>query len=750
MKPQYNIILLCSAFTFANESTYAQQVNAEKGTSTFSPLKVSAGQETPSQQALEKTGAVSTRETDKNLESLDATLRSMPGTFTQIDPGQGAVSVNIRGFSGLGRVNSMVDGVTQSFYGTSNATLAHGSTNNMAGIMIDPNFLVGVDVIRGDSSGPEGVNALSGSANFRTIDVEDVIFPGNSLGFRSRFSVGNNGLGRSGMVSVAGQADAFTETGNIGLLMGVSGSTVYSNYDTGNGINTEKFGMNKYLKQNPQSQLYKLDMKLNDFHKVKLSARNYTNHFTQRKIESDDYYLKYHYTPFSELVDTKLTVSTSRGNQRYDNNSLYTFYNTSAQNRSNALDVNNTSRFSWRENDFSMMFGGKLMKTKYSKIINSSIANENTAEEAIENNTFAPQGEQDISSIYGGLKINRGIFEADFNLNYTNSKIKGFKPACDPRVICVPQGGANIDSTNHNINPMVMLSAQVTPWLQPFVSYSKSSRAPNIQEMFFSNSGGASMNPFLKPEHAETWQAGFNINSRDILMQDDALRLKATAYTSRVKYYIHSKSFLVCGGGEKCDFEHAYPAGGGDNTSDDFYDNMYIYINSITPVHTRGVELELDYDAGFAFGRLAYSRQHTDQPTSIASTSFGAGDITELPKQYLTLDTGMRFIDSALVVGAMVKYTGKTKRISPNFDLDETTSAVLKEDMPQIPTILDLYSTYQVTQNLLLKFNVQNVMGRDYSEALNKMNMSPVQGDTDTAGNTARGRTFIFGGEVRF
>jgi hemoglobin/transferrin/lactoferrin receptor protein len=177
---------------------------------------------------------------------------------------------------------------------------------------------------------------------------------------------------------------------------------------------------------------------------------------------------------------------------------------------------------------------------------------------------------------------------------------------------------------------------------------------------------------------------------------------------------------------------------------------MYIYINSITPVHTRGVELELDYDAGFAFGRLAYSRQHTDQPTSIASTSFGAGDITELPKQYLTLDTGMRFIDSALVVGAMVKYTGKTKRISPNFDLDETTSAVLKEDMPQIPTILDLYSTYQVTQNLLLKFNVQNVMDRDYSEALNKMNMSPVQGDTDTAGNTARGRTFIFGGEVRF
>ena len=37
----------------------------------------------------------------------------MPGTYTQIDPGQGAISVNIRGMSGFGRVNTMVDGITE-------------------------------------------------------------------------------------------------------------------------------------------------------------------------------------------------------------------------------------------------------------------------------------------------------------------------------------------------------------------------------------------------------------------------------------------------------------------------------------------------------------------------------------------------------------------------------------------------------------------------------------------------------------
>lgn len=38
------------------------------------------------------------------------------------------------------------------------------------------------------------------------------------------------------------------------------------------------------------------------------------------------------------------------------------------------------------------------------------------------------------------------------------------------------------------------------------------------------------MNPFLKPERAETRQAGFNIDTRDLLVEQDALRFKALAY----------------------------------------------------------------------------------------------------------------------------------------------------------------------------------------------------------------------------
>ncbi len=65
--------------------------------------------------------------------------------------------------------------------------------------------------------------------------------------------------------------------------------------------------------------------------------------------------------------------------------------------------------------------------------------------------------------------------------------------------------------------------------------------------------------------------------------------------------------------------------------------------------------------------------------------------------------------------------------------------------MPNIPTIIDLYSSWQMTENVLLRFSVQNVTNRDYSEALNRMNQSLDNAKEGASVNTtARGRTYIF------
>ena len=301
---------------------------------------------------------------------------------------------------------------------------------------------------------------------------------------------------------------------------------------------------------------------------------------------------------------------------------------------------------------------------------------------------------------------------------------------------------ANLHLNDNAFNPSATFSAQVTPWLQPFVSWSKSSRAPNVQEVFFANEGGASMNPFLKPEKAETWEAGFNVNKNGLFAGEDKFHMKALAYQSRIKDYITSESFMLCYNGSLCkDLDDSF---GGFNAN--------VYVNTPSTVTTKGYEIEAGYDVGFAYVNVSWSKQHTDQPTSIASTvySFAYSDLSDLPDSYATLDVGGRLFDEKLTIGSLVKFTGKSKRLSTE-GIDTDTNAVPKESMPDIPTVIDLYSTYQMTDNVLLRFSVQNVTNRDYSEALNRMNQSlDYAKEGSSINTTARGRTYIFGGEIQF
>jgi hemoglobin/transferrin/lactoferrin receptor protein len=734
----------------------AQQAGAqsqESGKVEFSPLNVSGETVSAEQQALEKPGAVSARGADTRLQSVDQIVRSMPGTFTQIDPAQGAVSVNIRGLSGLGRVNMMVDGVSQNYYGSAPSSVSHGGMpSSQFGALIDPNFIIGVDVSRGNVAGGDGINALAGSANFRTIGVDDVVFAGEKVGARTKLSTGNNGVGRSAMLAVAMKNPAF-DGGSVGFMAATSASVIGNNYTNAKGVNSEEFGFgyNRYYKQKPKSQLLKLDLALSDFHALELSARDYRNTFTRRDIQSDDYYVKYHYTPFSELIDLNVVASSSRGNQKYMPGALTNFINTNAANRADAIDINNTSSFRLAGGDALVTVGGKLMRNKYSKHVESLVDdpdNPDANQQSIENNTFGPAGKQKIDSLYAGLQYNRGIVQINAGLNYTSFELTGHKPACDERMKCFPQGASHIALKEHGINPSLLLSAQVAPWFQPFASAERTMRGPNPQEVFFSNDGGASMNPFLKGEKATTYQLGFNSSLHGLLSKNDVLNFKALYFKSKIDGYITSQSFLVCDNGRKCNMSEVIATDW--ETVDEYVTNMYIYINSATPVRTRGWELEAQYQLGPAYARLSYTREKTSQPTSIASAWFGAADISELPSTYYNLDVGTRLLDNKMEIGAVIKHTGSNRRLSPDNEADEATGEVMKVDNPKIPAVIDLYASWQVTKNLFLRLSVQNAMNKDFSEALNRLNSMSSQSQDNTPLSTARGRTYVAGLEYRF
>src|SRR6218665_2865638 len=102
-------LLSAGVFTFLPACAYAQQTTLPPIDVIGSPTNQEAVYQTPS--AL---SSISAPEINI-LPRLDYVLRSQPGTFTRESLSNPGFAVNIRGFEGSGRVNMMIDGVTQNF-----------------------------------------------------------------------------------------------------------------------------------------------------------------------------------------------------------------------------------------------------------------------------------------------------------------------------------------------------------------------------------------------------------------------------------------------------------------------------------------------------------------------------------------------------------------------------------------------------------------------------------------------------------
>lgn len=178
--------------------------------------------------------AVSTRQdVFKSGENLDTIVRSIPGAFTQQDKSSGIVSLNIRGDSGFGRVNTMVDGITQTFYSTSTDAGRAGGSSQF-GASVDSNFIAGLDVVKGSFSGSAGINSLAGSANLRTLGVDDVVQGNNTYGLLLKGLTGTNSTKGNAMAAIG--ARKWLESGaSVGVLYGHSRRSVAQNYRVGGG-----------------------------------------------------------------------------------------------------------------------------------------------------------------------------------------------------------------------------------------------------------------------------------------------------------------------------------------------------------------------------------------------------------------------------------------------------------------------------------------------------------------------------------
>ena len=878
---KFSFSILCATLIYAEDAVQLDSINIQ-GSAPKADKEV-----------FKKAKAVSAREDISNsTQNLDNIIRTIPGAFTNQDKSTGTIAPNIRGGAGLGRVNTMVDGITQTFYSSGVDDGKSGGTSQF-GATIDPSFIAGVDVERGSFSGRNGINSLMGSVNFRTLGIDDIIKDDSNFGFITKFQAGNNAYKSNWMGALAGK-EKFESGGQLGVVVGYGMRDVSQDYKAGGGVKIEDINKDELdraykewlknkiffhynpwpkgetqkkrecheyngqkfcfdisrqgsgsleefikdedlgkdgtkwkqetsaldtkpfdpqkLKQKIKSNMVKVEF-LNDNNMLNLSFRNLENKIWTRKIDSKSYQLNYTYTNNANM-DLNFIAAFNDTKQLYkagaEISSKELIADIKTENKSASFDISDTFRNEIKDAQIETTIGLNKQKVSYSKnrhpyelvwfdnyaerLTLKDPEFRKTREELLKGllqdppenmfgdfrriklggakngfraNTFQPDGKQDFFSIYANNSVQKDIYRLDFSINSLKYNYQGKYSKCVEEGKC-DEGEFWVDDAGKRtaINYSGAFSAEIHDLFMPFISYSKSERVPNIQELYFSQQTIHGIQNGLKNEKAKTWQIGFNGFKSDLLKNGDVFGFKTLYYNTKIKNYIHTV---------------AVPRYKPDNA--DPLDYPHLEFNNYDKVvKKRGIELEFTYDAGFFYTNLAYSRQFTTQPTSYSDvsggvvpppplrelflTGHGITRVSELPKDYGFLDTGFRFFGEKLTLGNKIKYYGPSKKaVYKDEDNRYITPENAKkpklirytETIEKQPLIYDMYVSYEPIKNLTIKAEVQNVFDKKYVDPLDSNNdaasqrtYSMVNGERTFLNNFAKGRTAVLSLSYRY
>jgi hemoglobin/transferrin/lactoferrin receptor protein len=648
--------------------------------------------------------------------NIDDALRSQPGTFTRVSPQNAGLAVNIRGFEGSGRVNTTIDGARQNFRFTGHE--AQGFT------YIDPSLIAGVDIQRGAVSTAGGAGALAGAADLRTLDVQDILLPGQTVGGLVSTTWGTNGQRFTGLGAAAAQS------AGVGIA-GAVGRRNPTDYENGDGVTVPLTFQDLY------SGLFKANFQINEENSLRFGGVFYNNDFFAnsyyQNVTSNTFTAKYAYKPVdNDLIDFKLNGYRNEVTMRYGTDATPTtrsaFESASTPVQGSAwgrviddegwgFDVSNVSRFNLGSVRVRSEYGYEYFRDD----VDAYNRFQSTAQGGVN-----PSGVSSIGGVFSQTTFSQGIFDFIAGLRYdtytlqgSGTMMAGSPPAFVPYTVDRSDGG---------FSPKFTLSAKPYEWFQPYVTYSQSFRAPTISETLAGGShpGAATFafapNPFLDPEKQKGWEFGFNSVYGGLLTRGDTFRLKADYYTMDVEDYI-----TAC-------------AGAGGTVS---------FCNTAGTTNVQGVELQSMYDAGIVFAGASYTYTNPDLPAQTAG--FGAPNY--IPEHTAVGSLGVRLIDRKLTLGTRVSYFSETDVGLINTISQGQPAPYASRYMPGY-TVVDLFSNYKVSQNLDLGLNVTNLFDEDYTPAPSTTFTSPAGqcfgSNAPGCNTTGMGRTFYVTARSQF
>jgi len=589
-------------------------------------------------------------------------LNQMPGVYTDNNADDPATAINIRGLQDFGRVVVTVDGARQNFQ--------RSGHNANGAFYLEPEVLKLVTVTRGPVANIYGSGAIGGVAAFETVGAFDFLRDGEDYAAYEKLAYSSNDKGF--LTNTAGAA-------RLGEYGGLLANVIYrdeKSYEDGGG--TEIFNSGSEV----LAGLAKATIFPSTYETVTFSYLVNNDKYDSGPTETSTQYhnnvvadtavARYQRAnPDEPLVNLNASVYLTGTKAEQEKLCCRTFLGTKRTFDIDTFggDAWNTSLFSTGMFNHALTIGGDGFEDRVT-----------VSDEFGTADLFTPGGKRLVygAFIQDQVPINE-YFEVIGALRFDGYELNGTDQVT----------GKPIDNQGTRLSPKITLG------LSPFVNtqfggvtlygtYAEGYRAPAVTETLVSGFHPPPAtfeflpNPNLKPEVGHNLEGGVNVKYDSLLLEGDALRLKGGYFHNRVTNYI---------GGVFIPFP---PPG------------IYQYQN-IAEVTLKGFEIEGVYDAGFGF--IAIGGQTMDGNDETTDEPLGT-----VPADKLVTTVGFRAFENAFEAGVQWFAVAAQNDVPEGFEKSKSYD------------VFNLFSSYAVNEDLILRFNIDNLFDKNYLPYLDTQN----------------------------
>jgi len=514
-------------------------------------------------------------------------LRDEPG----VNPGGGARSAGqiptIRGLQGP-RIITTVDGARRNYHDGIHSPL-----------LIDPDMIGQIDILRGPSSALYGGGGLGGVLALRTLEVDDILRPDQNWGGRVKTSYRSGNSALSGNLTGAARNHGLDVLGSVTLR-----DAGDIRMGDGNDLQNEDW---------LRSGLLKAGWSWNDLNRVEFSYSKFSDDLVTpsnpggspafgllQKLDREQDQLTGSYSfrdSERKWLDGKMSVYSTRLHfmtMPY----VAGVTPTDVQTATSGFSVQNSTRFemaSWLQHRLTYGIDGYRDRARNR---DNGVAN-----------SVTPDGRQTAAGLF-------------FQDEITIAKDWTLTGAVRQDYYWLTSTGQT-DSDNHHLSPKVTLAWQATPNLGLYGSYAEAFRAPTLNEAYGNLNTTRALfnfraNPGLKPETARTTEIGATLGFNDLFDKGDTLRIKASLFQEDVDDLINSTTVGR--------YTRAAPFTG---------TGLIFQSQNVAKGERKGAELVATYSIGSLDLGLAYSHLRSKDATT------GAGLFS--PPDKLAIGTRYRF-----------------------------------------------------------------------------------------------------------